>query len=161
MILVHRKQLYRNVWGINHLHMQRKQVTCTTFTSKEIWFLRQMRWIIPLLMKSLTVILLFIQKSWSSNCDSLTLFVFVFFWFSITVFIFSGIYSGSQLSQHSFIFSPLRFSAVGSYLVSSPGPTQNWERGLVLLAKIPVCAVSAVFVWSRGITFVHYQLLNS
>ena len=35
------------------------------------------------------------------------------------------------------------------------------KRGLVTLAKIPVCVVSAVFVWSRGITFVYYQLLNS
>ena len=34
------------------------------------------------------------------------------------------------------------------------------EKGLVSLAKIPVCAVSAVFVWSRGITFVHYQTLH-
>ena len=40
-------------------------------------------------------------------------------------------------------------------------PPNNWERGLVTLAKIPVCAVSAVFIWSRGIMFVHYQLLNS
>ena len=31
-------------------------------------------------------------------------------------------------------------------------PPKNRERGLVSLAKIPVCAVSAVFVWSRGIT---------
>ena len=37
---------------------------------------------------------------------------------------------------------------------------KNRERGLVTLAKIPVCAVSAVFIWRRGITFVHYQLLN-
>ena len=34
------------------------------------------------------------------------------------------------------------------------GPPKNWEQGLVTLAKILVCAVSAVFVWSRGITFV-------
>ena len=44
-------------------------------------------------------------------------------------------------------------------LASSAGPAQ--KSGKVLLAKIPVCAVSAVFIWSRGITFVHYQLLNS
>ena len=36
-------------------------------------------------------------------------------------------------------------------------PPKSQERGLVLLAKIPVCAVSAVFIWSRGITFVHCQ----
>ena len=43
-------------------------------------------------------------------------------------------------------------------LVPRPHP-KNWERGLVSLAKISVCAaVSAVFVWSRGITFVRYQL---
>ena len=46
---------------------------------------------------------------------------------------------------------------------SSPGPAQKIGKRacMVALAKIPVCAVSAVFVWSRGITFVHYQLLNS
>ena len=38
------------------------------------------------------------------------------------------------------------------------GPAQKWEKGLVTLAKIPICAVSALFVWSRGITFVHCQL---
>ena len=43
--------------------------------------------------------------------------------------------------------------------VASPqAPPKNRERGLVLLAKISVCAVSAVFVWNRGITFVHCQL---
>ena len=46
-------------------------------------------------------------------------------------------------------------------LASSPGPAQNREKGLDTLAKIPVYAVSAVFFWSAGITFVHYQLLNS
>ena len=41
-------------------------------------------------------------------------------------------------------------------LASSPGPTpKNLERGLVSHA------VSVVFVWSRGIMFVHSQLLNS
>ena len=51
----------------------------------------------------------------------------------------------------------------GALLASSPGPTQKIGKGacMVTLVKIPVCAVSAVFVGSRGITFVHYQLLNS
>ena len=48
-----------------------------------------------------------------------------------------------------------------SILASSPGPTQKLEKGLVTLAKIPIFAVSAVFIWSRGIMFVHYQSLNS
>ena len=40
---------------------------------------------------------------------------------------------------------------------------KNWEKGLVTLPIFPVpeCALSAVSVWSRGITFVHYQLLHS
>jgi len=38
-------------------------------------------------------------------------------------------------------------------LASFPDPAQNWEKGLVTLAKILICAVSAVFVWGRGITF--------
>ena len=38
---------------------------------------------------------------------------------------------------------------------------QKLGKGLVTLAKILVCAVSAVFVWSRGIMFVYYQLLSS
>ena len=43
-----------------------------------------------------------------------------------------------------------------------PRPTQkNRERGLVLLANFPVCAVSAVFVWSRGMIFIHCQLWDS
>ena len=37
-------------------------------------------------------------------------------------------------------------------------PPKNWEKGLVTLTKISVCAV---FVWSREIMFVHYQLLRS
>ena len=46
-----------------------------------------------------------------------------------------------------------------SILALSPGPTpKNREKGLVTLAKIPLCAVSAVFIWSfiwsREITFV-------
>ena len=42
------------------------------------------------------------------------------------------------------------------FVASSPGPgptKKNQEKGLVTLAKIPVCAVSAVFAWSRRITF--------
>ena len=35
---------------------------------------------------------------------------------------------------------------------------KNWREGLVTLAKISVCAVLAVFVWSSGITFIHCQL---
>ena len=41
-------------------------------------------------------------------------------------------------------------------LIPRPHPKIG-ERGLVSLAK--VCAVSVVFVWSRGITFVHNILL--
>ena len=51
----------------------------------------------------------------------------------------------------------LMFHSCEASLVPRPHP-KNWERGLVSLAKISVCAVSAVFVWGRGITFVHYQL---
>ena len=43
-------------------------------------------------------------------------------------------------------------------LASSPGPTHKLGKGLVTLGKLPICAVSAVFIWSRGITFVHCQL---
>ena len=46
-------------------------------------------------------------------------------------------------------------------IASSPGPGQKWQKGLVTVAKIPICAMSAVFVWSRGIMFVQYQLLHS
>ena len=42
-------------------------------------------------------------------------------------------------------------------LVPRPHPKIG-ERAWSQLAKIPVCAVSAVFVWSRGIMFVHCQL---
>ena len=44
-----------------------------------------------------------------------------------------------------------------TYLVPRPHQ-KNWEKGLITLAKIPVYAVSAVFIWSRQITFVRYQL---
>ena len=44
-------------------------------------------------------------------------------------------------------------------LVPRSHPKSGKRPGVT--CKIPVCAVSAVFVWSRGITFVHYQLLNS
>ena len=47
-----------------------------------------------------------------------------------------------------------------SHAASSLGPAQRWEKGLVTLVKIPLCAVSAVFVWSRGITLVHCQLVH-
>ena len=47
-----------------------------------------------------------------------------------------------------------------SSLIPRPYP-KNREKGLVTLAKIPVCPVSGVFIWSREITFIHYQLLNS
>ena len=47
------------------------------------------------------------------------------------------------------------FGSLWTNLASSPGPAQKLG---VTLAKIPVCAVSAVFVWSRGIMFVHRQL---
>ena len=40
-------------------------------------------------------------------------------------------------------------------LVPRPHPTLG-KGAWCYLQKIPVCAVSAVFVWSRGITFVHY-----
>ena len=43
----------------------------------------------------------------------------------------------------------------------SPGPAQNWGKGLATLAKISIRAVSGVFVWSREIIFIHYQLLHS
>ena len=46
-----------------------------------------------------------------------------------------------------------------SNLASSPGPTQ--KSGKCVTCKIPVCNVSAVFVWSREIMFIHYQLVNS
>ena len=46
-------------------------------------------------------------------------------------------------------------------LASSPGPAQKSEKGRGHTGKNSVCAVSAVFVWSRGTTFVHYQLLRS
>ena len=45
----------------------------------------------------------------------------------------------------------------GRILASSPGPAQKSGKGpgvTPTFAKIPVCAVSAVFVWSRGITFI-------
>ena len=42
-----------------------------------------------------------------------------------------------------------------SVLASPQALPKNWERGLVTLAKIPVCAVSAILVLSRGITFVY------
>ena len=51
------------------------------------------------------------------------------------------------------------FSSVQKHTSLVPRP--HSEKGLVTLAIILVCAVSAVFVSSRGITFVHYQLLNS
>ena len=46
-------------------------------------------------------------------------------------------------------------------LASSPGPAQKSEKGAGHTGKSSICAVSAVFVWRRGTTFVHYQLLNS
>ena len=45
-------------------------------------------------------------------------------------------------------YTPFLFSGeMGVYLALSSGPAQNLGEGLVTLAKIPVCAVSAVFVW--------------
>ena len=42
-----------------------------------------------------------------------------------------------------------------------PGPSQIREKGSGhTCAKIPVCAVSAVFIWSKLITLIQYQLLN-
>ena len=43
-------------------------------------------------------------------------------------------------------------------LARSKVQPKNWEKGLVTLTIISVCAV---FVWSREIMFVHYQLLRS
>ena len=144
MILVHRKQLYRNVWGINHLHMQRKQVTCTTFTSKEIWLLHQMRWIIPLLMKSLTVILLFIQKSLSSNCDSLTLFVFVFFLVQ-----YHSIYFQWYIFWFSIITAFIHFQStqvLGSWFLPSlvPRPLPKIGKGAWCYKNFHMCCVSSL-----------------
>ena len=41
-------------------------------------------------------------------------------------------------------------------LACPQAPPENWEKGLVTLAKISVCAVSAVFVWSRQIMSVYH-----
>ena len=41
-----------------------------------------------------------------------------------------------------------------NYITSSPGSVQTSGNGPGIL----VCAMSAVFIWSRGIMFVHYQL---
>ena len=43
------------------------------------------------------------------------------------------------------------------YLASSPGPTQKLGKGP---AKISVCAVSAVFLWSRGTQGSHSSIAN-
>ena len=64
-------------------------------------------------------------------------------------------------STHSQIFTPTCTYQANVYnhwsdrhLAMSPDPAQKLEKGLVTLAKIPVCAVAAVFVWSRGIMHV-------
>ena len=46
---------------------------------------------------------------------------------------------------------------VGGSLTTRPHP---WEKGLVTLAKVPVCAVSDLFVRSRGIKSVHTAFLT-
>ena len=43
----------------------------------------------------------------------------------------------------------------------SPDPAQKLAKGQVTLSKILVCAVSAIFVWSIGITFItNYYILD-
>ena len=42
----------------------------------------------------------------------------------------------------------------------SPRPCPKFLKGLATLARILICAKSAVFVWSRKVTFVHCQLLH-
>ena len=43
----------------------------------------------------------------------------------------------------------------------SPRPCPKVLKGLATLARIFICAKSAVFVWSREVMFVHYKLLHS
>ena len=112
----------------------------------DVWFLRQMRWIIPLLMKSLTVILLFIQKSWSSNCDPLILFVFgVFFLVQ-----YHSIYFQWHIFWFSIITAFIYFQStqvLSSWLLPSlvPRPHPKLEKGPGVTCKNShMCCVNSL-----------------
>ena len=64
-------------------------------------------------------------------------------------------FSPSHTALASFSFPP------GNEVASSSGSTQKSGEGPRVSCKNFLYVLSAVFVWSRGITFIHYQLWNS